>query len=195
MSDHALPKRISLLRVSCVTVTYLDVRPPSEQPTFDLESQSPSFAQSCWSLCVNSIFAMLASINFPWLLAITIAAIALYTTKHSKTRNLPDGPAGLPLVGVLPDRKLQLHQQLLRYVPIYGDFFSFNMGRSKVIVLSSPTAIDDLIVKKGQNFSSRPSSSSQAKIVAQDRLVQMEYGDSFRVRHVATKARPHAGQY
>ncbi|KAI8942774.1 hypothetical protein NX059_000818 [Plenodomus lindquistii] len=54
------------------------------------------------------------------------------------------------------------------------------MGRSKAIILSSPAAIDDLIVKKGQNFSSRPTSSTQAKIVGQDRLVQMEYGDSFR---------------
>ncbi|KAL1795474.1 hypothetical protein ACET3X_005698 [Alternaria dauci] len=123
---------------------------------------------------------MVALISLPWLLAATVVAIVLYAAKHSKRQNLPNGPAGLPLIGVLPDKKLLLHQQLLRYVPVYGDFFSFNMGRSKVIVLSSPATIEDLIVKRGQNYSSRPSTSSQGKIVSQDRLVQMQYGNLFR---------------
>ncbi|KAH7083607.1 cytochrome P450 [Paraphoma chrysanthemicola] len=132
------------------------------------------------------LYNMAAFINIPWLLAIAIAAIFLYAANHSRSQNLPDGPSGLPFIGVLPDKKLKLHQQLARFVPRYGDFFSFNMGKSKIVVLSSPTAIEDLIVKKGQNFSSRPSSSSQAMIIAQDRLVQMEYGDLFRKHRKVT---------
>jgi hypothetical protein len=133
---------------------------------------------------------MTAPIDTPWLIAIVVVAIILFSANRSRNQNLPDGPKGIPFIGVLPDKKLLLHQQLASYVPRYGDFFTFNMGRSKAIILSSPTAIEDLIVKKGQNFSSRPSSSSQAKIVAQDRLVQMEYGDLFRVSYAATTALP-----
>lgn len=116
-----------------------------------------------------------------FILAIALAAVVLYALFLSKSQDWPDGPAGLPLIGVLPDKKLLLHQQLFKFVPRFGDFFSFNMGSSKVIVLSSPTAIEELIVKRGQNYSSRPSSSLQTKIIAQDRLVQLQYGDQFRV--------------
>ncbi|OAP62390.1 hypothetical protein AYL99_04593 [Fonsecaea erecta] len=114
-----------------------------------------------------------------WYLGFAVLAIVLYLPLGLKGQ-WPDGPQGIPFIGVLPDKKLTLNQQLSRLVPRYGDFFSFNMGRSKVIVLSSPTAVEDLIIKRGQKYSSRPSSSAQAKIVAQGRLVQMEYGDEFR---------------
>lgn len=136
-----------------------------------------------YSLQIKSLSTMLAFINNPLLFAIIIVALIIYyAATSSKNRNLPDGPKGWPLLGVLPDKNLELHQQLYNLIPRYGDFFSFNLGMSKVVVISSPRSIDDLIVKKGSNFSSRPTSSSQAKIVAQDRLVQLEYGDMFRVR-------------
>ncbi|KAH9216323.1 cytochrome P450 [Leptodontidium sp. 2 PMI_412] len=121
-----------------------------------------------------------------FILAIALAAVVLYALFLSKSQDWPDGPAGLPLIGVLPDKKLLLHQQLFKFVPRFGDFFSFNMGSSKVIVLSSPTAIEELIVKRGQNYSSRPSSSLQTKIIAQDRLVQLQYGDQFRKHRKVT---------
>ncbi|OQU97105.1 hypothetical protein CLAIMM_03094 isoform 2 [Cladophialophora immunda] len=114
-----------------------------------------------------------------WYLTFALFAVVLYLSLGLKSQG-PDGPRGIPLIGVLPDKKLTLNQQLTNLVPRYGDFFSFNMGRSKVVVLSSPTAIDDLIIKRGQNYSSRPSSSAQAKIIAEGRLIQMEYGDEFR---------------
>ncbi|OAG41018.1 hypothetical protein AYO21_04860 [Fonsecaea monophora] len=114
-----------------------------------------------------------------WSLALAILAVGLYFSLGLKGQ-WPDGPRGIPLLGVLPDKKLTLNQQLTKLVPRYGDFFSFNMGRSKVLVLSSPTAIEDLIVKRGQKYSSRPSPSPQAKIIASARMVQLEYGDEFR---------------
>ncbi|KIX95937.1 uncharacterized protein Z520_08192 [Fonsecaea multimorphosa CBS 102226] len=114
-----------------------------------------------------------------WYLGFAVLAVVLYFSLGLKER-WPDGPRGIPFLGVLPDKKLTLNQQLSKLVPRYGDFFSFNMGRSKVVVLSSPRAVDDLIVKRGQKYSSRPSSSAQAKIIGQGRMVQMEYGDEFR---------------
>ncbi|KAH7408956.1 cytochrome P450 [Cadophora sp. MPI-SDFR-AT-0126] len=118
------------------------------------------------------------------ILAIALAAVIFYALFVSKSQNWPDGPTDLPFIGVLPDKKLLLHQQLFKFVPQFGDFFSFNLGSSKVVVLSSPTA--QLIVKRGQNYSSRPSSSLQTAIIAQDRLVQMQYGDQFRKHRKVT---------
>ena len=113
-------------------------------------------------------------------LAVLVVAAILYHSFGNKGQ-WPDGPRGIPFIGVLPDKKLKLYQQLSDLATKYGDFFSFNLGRSKIVVLSSPTAVNDLIVKKGQIYSSRTGASAQAKIIGQSRMVGMEYGDEFRV--------------
>ena len=110
-----------------------------------------------------------------------LVAFGLIVAVTRNRGNWPAGPYGVPLLGVLPDKRCHLHQQLKSLAAQYGDFFSFNMGRDKVIVLTSPTTVNDLIVKRGGKYSSRPSSSPTARIVAQSRLGQMEYGDQFRV--------------
>ncbi|EXJ63620.1 uncharacterized protein A1O5_11381 [Cladophialophora psammophila CBS 110553] len=114
-----------------------------------------------------------------WYLTFAVLAVVLYLALGLKGQ-WPDGPRGVPFIGVLPAKKQTLYHQLTNLVPGYGDFFSFNMGGSKVVVLSSPTAVNDLIIKKGQKYSSRPISSAQTKIIGEGRLVQMEYGDEFR---------------
>ncbi|KIW19437.1 hypothetical protein PV08_00009 [Exophiala spinifera] len=109
-----------------------------------------------------------------------LAILLIFAYVRAHENKWPDGPKGVPLLGVLPDKSRHLHHQLADLVPRYGDFFSFNMGRSKAIILSSPETIEDLIVKRGGKYSSRPSSSPTARIVAQGRLGQMTYGDEFR---------------
>ena len=113
-----------------------------------------------------------------WFLIVVVIVVALYSRSELK-RQSPDGPRG---IGILPDKNLKLYQQLANLVPSYGDFFSVRMGRSKVVVLSSPAAIDELFTKRGGKYASRPTASPQAKIVGQGRLIAMPYGDDFRVR-------------
>ncbi|KIV77917.1 hypothetical protein PV11_09689 [Exophiala sideris] len=116
-------------------------------------------------------------------LAILVFLVLLYVIVGRKG-NWPDGPRGPFMFGTLQQKKKKLHwnQELASHIPHYGDFFSINMGKAKVVVLSSPTAVDDLIVKRGQKYSSRPSSSPTGRIVAQSRLGQTPYGEEFR-RH------------
>lgn len=116
-----------------------------------------------------------------WSLLVVAVPLVLYLA-FKPSANLPDGPRGLPLIGVLPEKGLHLHQQLAKWIQQYGDFFSFNLGRSNVIVLSSVEAIQDTVVKKSNIYSSRPTSSSQADIItSKARIVNLPYGEQFRV--------------
>jgi hypothetical protein len=100
-----------------------------------------------------------------WYLVVVVVVTLVYTIAHPKGR-WPDGPRGLPLIGTIPDKKIKLHEHFARLATQYGDFFSVQMGRKRMIVLSSPQAVDDLIVKKGGKYSSRPSQSSPAEYMA-----------------------------
>ncbi len=112
-----------------------------------------------------------------WFLLVVVVAVGHYSRSALKQR-WPDGPRGL---GILPDKNLKLYQQLAKLVPRYGDFLSVRLGMSKVVVLSSPAAVDELFTKRGGKYASRPTASPQAKIIGQARLVAMPYGDDFRV--------------
>lgn len=115
-------------------------------------------------------------------LAILLLLTVIYLVLGQKG-NWPNGPRGPIMFGALQPKKKKVHwnEELASYVPHYGDFFSINMGKAQAIVLSSPTAVDDLIVKRGQKYSSRPSTSPTGRIVAQSRLGQTPYGEEFRV--------------
>jgi hypothetical protein len=115
-----------------------------------------------------------------WYLFAVAIIIVLYLRSGSRGE-LPDGPHGFPFIGIIPDKKTKLYQQFANFVPRYGDFFFSKLGRSNIIVLSSPTAIDELMVKRGGKYSSRPTGSAQAQIIGQSRLVTMKYGEEFRV--------------
>ncbi|OCT46787.1 hypothetical protein CLCR_01874 [Cladophialophora carrionii] len=113
------------------------------------------------------------------LILVVFILVVLYTRPKWESQ-WPDGPRGIPFIGILPGKKLKLYQQLANLVPRYGDFFSLKQGSSKVIVLSSPAAVNELMIKRGGKYASRPTPSAQAKIIGQGRLVAMEYGDDFR---------------
>lgn len=120
-----------------------------------------------------------------WSLALSLFVLLIVVALRNRG-NWPDGPG---LLAALPNKGVHLHQQLRSLAMKYGDFFTFNFGQAKVIVLTSPTAINDLIVKKGSKYSSRPSSSPTASIVGQNRLAQLQYGDEFRV---SSRTLPHS---
>lgn len=114
-------------------------------------------------------------------------ALIVWLSLQDRSRNLPDGPRGLPLLGnmfSMNDGTL-LHLKLTEWSHKYGDFYSFMMGRSPAIVLNSPQAINDLFVKRGNKYSSRPKASNQASIITQNaRIVAIPYGDQWRVSQI-----------
>jgi hypothetical protein len=112
------------------------------------------------------------------LLVAVVIVVYAWTALQAK---LPDGPSGLPFVGVPVDRKIKLHEHLASFVPKFGDFFSLNINGERMVVLSSPAAVEELHIKRGSTYASRPYGSAQQQIVGKGRLVLLPHGDQFRV--------------
>jgi hypothetical protein len=131
---------------------------------------------------MDSLFSKLAVYLFLSLMV----SFLLYTLTN-RSRNLPNGPSGLPIFGSMFDlRGSLLHLKLSEWSHQYGDVFAYKMGQSPVIVVNSPEALNDLYVKRGQKYSSRPRVSSQATLITQGaRIVNMPYGDQWRVRVIS----------
>lgn len=111
-------------------------------------------------------------------------AVIAWMLLQARSLNLPDGPRGLPFVGSMfsMDSSKLLHLKLTEWADVYGDVYSYMMGRSPVIVLNSTKAINDLFVKRGNKYSSRPKASNQASIITQNaRIVAIPYNDQWRV--------------
>lgn len=125
-----------------------------------------------------------ANARFVLYLLVSLCISILLYAFSNRTHNLPKGPPGIPFFGNIFDvRGGPLHFKLTKWATQYGDFFSYKIGRTPVIVLSSPEAINDLFVKRGQKYSSRPKASNQAALITQEaRIVNMPYGDKWRVR-------------
>ncbi|OAP58986.1 hypothetical protein AYL99_06283 [Fonsecaea erecta] len=114
-----------------------------------------------------------------WPFALLPIVFFVYIAFRPRTKyNLPDGP---DILVPDKDRRSKLHIYLTPWVKTYGDVFSYKMGRSTAIVLSSAQAIEELLVKRGHIYSSRPTSSPQADIITgKARIVNMPYGEEFR---------------
>ncbi|XP_078689230.1 cytochrome P450 2U1-like [Branchiostoma floridae x Branchiostoma belcheri] len=71
-------------------------------------------------------------------------------------KNLPPGPWGWPVLGHIPTLRKDPHLVLTAMWKKYGDVFHIRMGLKNVIVLCGYKAIHEALVKKGEDFSSRP---------------------------------------
>lgn len=79
-------------------------------------------------------------------------------------------------------RHKPLTQQLTQWAGQFGDIYSYKNGPRAVVVLSSPTVLEELCVKKGHVYSSRPRLSNQADLCTKGlRILNMEYGDMWGV--------------
>lgn len=89
-----------------------------------------------------------------------LAALAvLIVSVHSSRsrRALPPGPRGVPLLGnalQIPTEYAWL--QFAKWGEQYGDVVYLNALGQHIIVLNSPEAIQDLLIKRGSNYSDRP---------------------------------------
>jgi hypothetical protein len=125
----------------------------------------------------------LSGTNSVGLFIIATFVVTIYYYLQKQSQRLPNGPSGVPLLGNILDlRGSLLHFKVTEWSRRYGDFYSYKIGQSPVIVLSSPSAIHDLFVKRGKKYSSRAKASNQAAIITQGaRIVNMPYGDQWRV--------------
>jgi hypothetical protein len=118
-------------------------------------------------------------VHIPILLFVYLA----YQTASKRSSNYPDGPKSSFLLGNMLDVNVPYLPGLLtEWSRRYGDFYAYTMASTLVIVISSLESMNELIVKRGQKYSSRPNTSPQAALITQSsRIINTQYGAQFRV--------------
>ena len=93
------------------------------------------------------------------LIVFLLAFILCYVFLRRSKTHLP-GPTGIPFVG----RPLFLRSSTKRRYEVameaskeYGDIFSFKQGRINIVLVQGYDNINDLFVKRSEEFSDRPS--------------------------------------
>jgi len=89
---------------------------------------------------------------------LTFIFLLKYTLKKlSKNKNLPPSPPSLPLVGHLHLIKEPLHRSLHKLAQIYGHVFFLRVGARNILVVSSPSAVEECLSKNDITFANRTS--------------------------------------
>ncbi|XP_061357359.1 cytochrome P450 81Q32-like [Gastrolobium bilobum] len=76
--------------------------------------------------------------------------------RKAKHRNLPPSPPALPLIGHLHLIKEPLHRSLEKLKEKYGHIIFLKLGTRKVLVVSSPSAVEECLTKNDITFANRP---------------------------------------
>ncbi|KAB1207046.1 Isoflavone 2'-hydroxylase [Morella rubra] len=113
-------------------------------------------------------------------LLIAFAAYKLFfTTRGSK--HLPPGPPSLPIFGNLHLLKMPLHRTFHLFSQKYGQIFTLRFGSRLVIVVSSPSLVEECFTKNDIVLANRPPS-LVAKHLGYDQttVVNAPHGDHWR---------------
>ncbi|KAJ7026180.1 cytochrome P450 [Mycena alexandri] len=93
------------------------------------------------------------------LIGVFLSGIATFLLRSGRReQGLPPGPPTVPVLGnthLLGNGK-DLHLRITQWAGTYGDIFSLKLSSRTMIVLSSATAIKEVVDKKGWAGSSRP---------------------------------------
>ncbi|XP_028769833.1 cytochrome P450 81E8-like [Neltuma alba] len=75
---------------------------------------------------------------------------------QNKFKNIPPGPPSLPIIGNLHQLKKPLHHTFHRISQRYGQIFSVWFGSRLVVVVSSPSAVQECFTKNDIVLANRP---------------------------------------
>jgi isoflavone 2'-hydroxylase len=80
----------------------------------------------------------------------------LQTRTPAPTKHLPPSPPSLPIVGHLHLAKKPLHRTFHSLSQKYGQIFSLRFGSHLVVIVSSPSAVDECFTKNDVVLANRP---------------------------------------
>ncbi|XP_028806903.1 isoflavone 2'-hydroxylase-like [Neltuma alba] len=87
---------------------------------------------------------------------ILICISTLILRRDGKRKSLPPGPPGLPVIGHLHLMKPPIHRTLQKLSEKYGPVMFLRFGSLKVLVVSSPSAVEECFTKNDIVFANRP---------------------------------------
>ena len=91
------------------------------------------------------------------LLVLMVFLLILFIRSYTHTPdNLPPGPVGWPILGVLPRMGKTPYLTIQAWWRSYGDVFSVYMGSRLVIIINGVQGMKEAMVKQGDIFSGRP---------------------------------------
>uniref|UniRef100_A0A803P3G5 Cytochrome P450 n=1 Tax=Cannabis sativa TaxID=3483 RepID=A0A803P3G5_CANSA len=96
-------------------------------------------------------------------------------------KNLPPTPPSLPIIGHLHLVKPPLHRALRNLSTKYGDVFSLRFGFRQVVVVSSPSVVEECFTKNDVVLANRPQLLAAKHIgYNSTNMVDTPYGDHWR---------------
>ncbi|XP_033742979.1 cytochrome P450 2B5-like [Pecten maximus] len=103
-------------------------------------------------------FSSLLTFNTVTLAIVVVLLILLVSQSLQWPANLPPGPTGYPVVGCIPLlRNRNILEVFRKFRAQYGDVFSLKIGPKLTVVINGTDALKEAFVKRGDEFSDRPS--------------------------------------
>ena len=93
------------------------------------------------------------SLSLLLLLAVAFKFLLQTRTKH---KHHPPSPPSLPILGHLRLIKKPLHRTLYHFSQKYGNIFSLRFGSQLVVIVSSPSVVEECFTKNDIILANRP---------------------------------------
>ena len=115
-------------------------------------------------------------------------AFKLFLQTRTQRKHLPPSPPSLPVLGHLHLLKKPLHRTFLRLSQKYGHVFSLRFGSKFVVIISSPSAVEECFTKNDIVLANRPRLTVGRHLgYNYTILVSAPYGDHWRnLRRIST---------
>jgi isoflavone 2'-hydroxylase len=91
-------------------------------------------------------------------LSLLLVAVAFKLTYRQTPKHLPPSPPSLPIIGHLHLVKKPLHRTFQTLSQKYGQIFSLRFGSRLVVIVSSPSAVEECFTKNDVVLANRPPS-------------------------------------
>jgi isoflavone 2'-hydroxylase len=114
-------------------------------------------------------------------LSLLLVAVAFKLTYRQTPKHLPPSPPSLPIIGHLHLVKKPLHRTFQTLSQKYGQIFSLRFGSRLVVIVSSPSAVEECFTKNDVVLANRPPSLATKHLgYNHTTMAASPYGDHWR---------------